>query len=736
MASRSHSGHIKNSSSPNVVSLNATKAPSVSTAKPRFRSRTGCWTCRRRKVKCDERGRNPETVAYGGPLQTASGCKRCEDSGRPCHGYGAQAPNRPLLNPYAAPCNTGEMANGPTSFYTFNHNTQEHPASATLPCFSNYLPTSDSTSVMSELAHWGRSSGSPKSGEHHPGPESHSPHLNPTSSSASAAPLLASASATLHPVQASLITPPLDLRRYSVPSYPTWHSLTQERHQPSQYSNTTAFRNSCYLPNVNLNAGVFFQQDGSIRDSMPASSVSIINPDNPPLSQSNLSNMSFHNARTFDPNARPNTHSANRSHLIDFGRPHTSSGVSLPHNNHNPQTHANSYRSSIFPPHEVVGGIPEVPYNPSLSPTMTNCSELGRTGWSDSICGNMVHSKVSGQSLNMIGPPHPGYHSPAISKVLSPVLHKTNAGQSPGYIKPISGTEIPNSSTPKGGYESFPSSTELQPDSNSNSTTGEPDLLQPTSRGSFQDESATMEYISSISNSQNGGHVDMQRRLSSSIECEGGSRYPLHSRTYVGSFESDMKGAVPDRKASSSSSTSSISTFENGSSPHVSLSRRLSTNQACSPSNLSSASSPGSTTQINQHHISSSNQHPIGQHSPSMNVFEVFQHTNHAPWNSLEASTVQNPRDHEFSMNANEITPENVKTELIDDESPISTANSTFSCTGKSRYNSHGSPTNTHSHRMIDELRTPFPIVYKFPAQDSSLTLVDPSQHFSTESLK
>lgn len=58
-------------SSPNSLPLNSTMPPS----RPRTKTFTGCWTCRKRHVKCDEQ--RPE-------------CARCRRGGRVCQGYGVR----------------------------------------------------------------------------------------------------------------------------------------------------------------------------------------------------------------------------------------------------------------------------------------------------------------------------------------------------------------------------------------------------------------------------------------------------------------------------------------------------------------------------------------------------------------------------------------------------------------------------------------------------------------------
>ncbi|KAI9619707.1 hypothetical protein H4Q26_014089 [Puccinia striiformis f. sp. tritici PST-130] len=145
MASTSHYGQIRHSGSPSVIALSSAKAPSAAAAKPRFRSRTGCWTCRRRKVKCDERGRNPETVAYAGPLSSSSGCKRCEDSGRPCHGYGAQAPSGPLNTQYSSSNLHADPSLSSAPFYSFSSHAHE-PAGNSIP----YLATTSNLETEPE----------------------------------------------------------------------------------------------------------------------------------------------------------------------------------------------------------------------------------------------------------------------------------------------------------------------------------------------------------------------------------------------------------------------------------------------------------------------------------------------------------------------------------------------------------------------------------------------------------
>ncbi|EGF97373.1 uncharacterized protein MELLADRAFT_114391 [Melampsora larici-populina 98AG31] len=734
MASHGHPGQIKkNSSSPNVVGLNANKAPSISSAKPRFRSRTGCWTCRRRKVKCDERGRNSETVAYGGPLSTASGCKRCEDSGRPCHGYGAHAPNRPLLHSYAA-STPGDLANNSTPFYTLGNSTQEHPSN--FPYFSHYMSASDSSpSIMSDLASWSRSSDSLKVAEQYPEQDLHAQHLRLASSTSAAAPNLASTPGTIHSHPHTLITPPLDMRRFSVPTYPTWHSSAQERHQANHHHPGDS-RDSFYLHSAprdvgNLNNDGIFQADGTIRDNIQETPFMNISLNTPLLHRSNGSNANFSSVRPHDPDMRPNTQSTNRPHLssVDFGRPHTSSGVTLPHVNNTHLASSRNYRSPVFQHPEVISGIPESAYDSSVSPTTTHCSELGRNGWPDSMNGSN-HSKLPLQPFNPTGPSLPGFHSPTMSKPLSPITQRTSASQDLSLLKPVSPIDASNACSLKPRYDFYSPSKGMPSDTHSRFPLSGANLHSPSHNGNFHGP-PKMEYGAVSIDSHHLIGSDMKKQSSSTLEVNGGSKILIHPPSYVDSFESGMSQAIPDRKNSTSSSRSSLSTFDHGSSPHISLTGRPSTNHPCSPSDASSSSSPGSTTQLHQNHY---HQPTMSKQSSSMNMFEVLQTNNHTNWNPMDAHVLQEPVNHEFSIHQGNHLSVNPKNDSSNDDSPVSTANSTFSCPGRNQYEAHGSPGILHHNTMIEEPAPSFSLIYKFPPPETPLPIIETSQHFSVDS--
>lgn len=718
------------------MGLNASKAPSISSAKPRFRSRTGCWTCRRRKVKCDERGRNSETVAYGGPLSTASGCKRCEDSGRPCHGYGAQAPNRPLLHPYAT-STPGDIVTNPAPFYTLGHGTQEHPS--TFPYFSNYVSASDSSpSIVSDLTSWSRSSDTLKVGEHYSEQDLHAHHLRPAFSTSSASPNLASASEAIHSHPHTLITPPLDMRRFSVPSYPTWHSTAQERHQANQHHTPGDLQDSVYFHPAsrevgNLNHDGIFQPDGTIRDTIQENPFMSISLNTPPLHRSNGANGNFSSVRPHDPDIRPNTQSTNRPHLssIDFGRPHTSSGVSLPHVNHTHPASCRNYRSPVFPHPDVIGGPPEASYNSSVSPTTTHCSELGRNGWSDPMNGSN-HSKLPVHTFNPIGSSLPGYQSPTLSKPLSPLTQRTCASQDLKLLNSVSPIDASNTCPVKPRYEFYSPSKGTPSDPNSNFTSASADLHSPSHNGNYHGTTKVEYGAVSIDNHHPIGS-DMKKQSSSTLEVNGGSKILIHPPTYVESFDTGMNQAIPDRKNSTSSSRSSLSTFDHGSSPHLSLTRRPSTNQPCSPSDASSSSSPGSTTQLHQNHY---HQHTTGKQSPSTNMFDVLQTNNPTNWNSMDAQVFKDPLNGDFSMHQANIVSVNPKNDAGNNGSPISTANSTFSCPGINKYEAHDSPGILHHTRMIEGPEPSFSLIYKFPPPETPLPIIETSQHFPVDSLR
>lgn len=333
MASTSHSGQIKNSHSPSVIALSSTKAPSTAAAKPRFRSRTGCWTCRKRKVKCDERGRNPETVAYGGQLSTSSGCKRCEDSGRPCRGYGAQPPSESLITHYASSHLNRDSSLGGTPFYTFSSHTHAQDKvpnmSATFPAIMNnvepdprYIPHSMQWAQPFE----------------HSLPENQvlsyglrmPRNAPPCSTSASVGELINRTSVSL---------PSVDLRRFSVPNYSTWQGSPQPRNIGLSYAA------------VGLPGNAFSLDQGSstydnMEEVIPPTNVASAyeRPDsNLQVNECNaLSADAYQNIAQNDISpvySHDMSESDTQSVSFDFTRPHTSSGITLSYDDS--QSHQN-----------------------------------------------------------------------------------------------------------------------------------------------------------------------------------------------------------------------------------------------------------------------------------------------------------------------------------------------------------------------------------------------------------
>ncbi|EFP85561.2 hypothetical protein PGT21_014121 [Puccinia graminis f. sp. tritici] len=383
MASTSHSGQVRNSGSPSVIAVSSTKAPPAATAKPRFRSRTGCWTCRRRKVKCDERGRNPETVAYAGPLSSNAGCKRCEDSGRPCLGYGAQAPSAPLVTQYSPGNLHADPLLSSTPFYSFSSHGHES--------VSNSAPYSTAAvNVGAAACHIPHSTQWTRTFEQPPFPGSQSisyglrnlrmahnvqPSSGPTSTSGG------SSLAPLHPSSAPL--PPVDLRRYSVPSYPTWQRSSQPQNA-SQYPSGGLVGNALFQSSneyENIEAEVHPLTHSSCvserPQSLPHPSDCTVLPNDPyqALGSNDLPPHYNHDLNETEP----------QSLSFDFGRPHTSSGVSSSFDD--PQSHQNhpkTYHSPINSNPSTLKSIEEserqYPDTASISST-TVCSDVTTNAW-------------------------------------------------------------------------------------------------------------------------------------------------------------------------------------------------------------------------------------------------------------------------------------------------------------------------------------------------------------------
>ncbi|PLW14785.1 hypothetical protein PCANC_18907 [Puccinia coronata f. sp. avenae] len=391
MPSSSHSGQIRNSTSPSVVALNSAKAPSAAAAKPRFRSRTGCWTCRRRKVKCDERGRNPETVAYGGPLSTSAGCKRCEDSGRPCRGYGAQAPtpSGPVINQYPSGNLQADHLIRSAPFYSFSSHAHHDPVNPSAsysaatgsaeaaPCpvphsiqwsqsFEQHLTGSQSISCGLQMSH----NGAPSSG--------------PTSTSVGGASV-----APLHTPSVHL--PSVELRRYSVPSYPTWQRSSQSRDN-DQYSSGGLVGNHLFQPSTQYEKLETEVHPLATRTSCVSERLqSFSHPNDCTV----LPTDPYHNLSSNDlqPHYNHDLNEHEAKHLpFDFGRPHTSSGISSSFNDHQSlHSNPNAYHSPINPNAQVLESIGEAerqyPDLASAVPSMTVSSDVASNVWSENPSG-------------------------------------------------------------------------------------------------------------------------------------------------------------------------------------------------------------------------------------------------------------------------------------------------------------------------------------------------------------
>lgn len=381
MASTSQSGQIRNSSSPSVIALGCAKAPSAATAKPRFRSRTGCWTCRRRKVKCDERGRNPETVAYGGPLSSSSGCKRCEDSGRPCHGYGAQAPSGPLITQYPPNNLHADAFINPTPFYSFSpHHVLENvslpatmpnlvgnlePASCPIPSSIQWTQPYDQRLPENQLVNYNlRMTGNPQSSS------------GPPSLSLRASPLEAMQ-------QLSIQLPSVDLRRCSVPTYPTWQRAPQPRNLGP------------YLPGSIVGDSLSIDETSPACDNIEGEVL-------PHGNSSPLSTRHHSTSHAGDCSAISNDQSRKstllnvsshyKQELADgdksalpfvFGRPHTSSGVNLGYEDtQTPRSHLKTYESPVITNSNELECAEESHFAPSIEDSSPlSHPEVDRNVW-------------------------------------------------------------------------------------------------------------------------------------------------------------------------------------------------------------------------------------------------------------------------------------------------------------------------------------------------------------------
>lgn len=527
-------------------------------------------------MKCDERGRNADSVAYGGPLSTAAGCKRCEDSGRPCHGYGAQAPNRPQPHPYLTACSAAEMGNGSSkSFYQYTPSHQDRHLAP--PQFSTHYPppTDPSPPMLSDIASWVGSSDVHNMNEHYSGGmELHSQHLRATSSAASENPILATQSPTLHSQPTSLATPTLDLRRYSVPSYPTWHTTTPYHHHSSVSPHAGDIMNSFHIQRAsgevgNLDLTGLYQPEGTILESVSNGNhhLNMLDSHHPSFV---APKGSFHKLRPHDSQIRPVTQSAFRSNLasLDFGRPHTSTGVSLPCH----QAPSKNRRSPLFSPPDFIPTIPEPPpYNLCLSPTTVNLSEVGKSGWTDTING--VNSlQASAPCFNSVGSSLSGYNSPSISQSISPAtIQRTGASPHPGSFKPLAPTEASTYSPHDVHYDYY--SNPLPPDVDSTFTKKSDAPFNASSYNAPSPQSnMSLTNCRGITTSQIPNTDCIRRPSRSGAELTATS--VLNDPQNYPSNTFKKCDTLSNSKDSSSSSTSSYhSGNENCPSPHMPLSR-------------------------------------------------------------------------------------------------------------------------------------------------------------------
>ncbi|OAV93720.1 hypothetical protein PTTG_06776 [Puccinia triticina 1-1 BBBD Race 1] len=486
-------------------------------------------TCRRRKVKCDERGRNPETVAYAGPLSSISGCKRCEDSGRPCRGYGAQPPSEPpLVAQYPSSNLHADPSLSSAPFYSFSSHVHESVSNSTpystatgnvggAPCstphstqwthpFEQSIPGSQAISYGLRMTHNVQPSSGP----------------TPTSVGASSLP-------PLHP--SSVSVPSGDLRRYSVPSYPTWQRSFQPR-DTGPYSSGGLACISERLQHLSTDCTVLptdpYQALGS-HDLSPHY--------NHDLNETKPQPLSF-----------------------DFGRPHTSSGVSSSlDDTQSHQDKPKTYRSTIDPNSQALKSIGEselqYPDTASISSTAV-CSDVATNVWSD--------QKPDPASLIAFRPMTSTNNSHSVASTAQNTLFPSQANDSMNYhphegFQNVGTTDIPIfHDIPYDVYASHPSlhakpGSAEERDSKSNEKSAEQSfhLVQ-------MDTSCHQTFAEMIT-------PDAHESLG--LNCSYTSSCPLPTPT-----ENENEPA-PQRKGSSSSSSSSLSTQEHNVSPTTSTIR-------------------------------------------------------------------------------------------------------------------------------------------------------------------
>ncbi|KAI8445756.1 hypothetical protein BY996DRAFT_4597214, partial [Phakopsora pachyrhizi] len=323
-------------------------------------------TCRRRKVKCDERGRNPESVAYGGPLNTNAGCKRCEDSGRPCHGYGAQAPSAPLLNQYPVTNIPGESFMGSNQFFSQPHHTLDHKNIGQPQDFSSYVggvePPSLAIQWSQSYAHAPNQTTPAQIGS----VQSYS-RQGSCSTATSSAPTLSTSAISNSSHEAAMLLPSIDLRRYSVPNYPTWKSEPQQRSYDHNLQGAAVQHPSALIRHNSLDF------DGlAANNSLLQQTASLLN-SGQSLKNQGTTYRSLKSSNYDELNYNQTSQASSRPSLqYSFDRPRTSSGAILPYS-------SQSYHQNL-----------EKPFDKSISNSYSNLERIGESGYTTPINYSMI----------------------------------------------------------------------------------------------------------------------------------------------------------------------------------------------------------------------------------------------------------------------------------------------------------------------------------------------------------
>ncbi|CAH7681270.1 expressed protein [Phakopsora pachyrhizi] len=685
MASSGNSGQIRNSSSPSVVALGSNKASSVATAKPRFRSRTGCWTCRRRKVKCDERGRNPESVAYGGPLNTNAGCKRCEDSGRPCHGYGAQAPSAPLLNQYPVTNIPGESFMGSNQFFSQPHHTLDHKNIGQPQDFSSYVggvePPSLAIQWSQSYAHAPNQTTPAQIGS----VQSYS-RQGSCSTATSSAPTLSTSAISNSSHEAAMLLPSIDLRRYSVPNYPTWKSEPQQRSYDHNLQGAAVQHPSALIRHNSLDF------DGlAANNSLLQQTASLLN-SGQSLKNQGTTYRSLKSSNYDELNYNQTSQASSRPSLqYSFDRPRTSSGAILPYS-------SQSYHQNL-----------EKPFDKSISNSYSNLERIGESGYTTPIVSpetTVQRSDDQNHSIWSDSQIIPGFsHTSTTIDVGNPFRSiATSIRSLPSNISRDSSEIIENDKLMAEKSTTF--NHICDEDSLKYSAHEIPTRMYistpeiPTSEGDPSKAQLSMPLkgnslhsnFQSLDSSQNYSMITKRDPAAiidnmcitsyNGLEATLPSNLPQHPTTSPSIGLN--KGTV--RKDSSSSCASSFSTHETGASPLVSAMRRTSEHQICSETPSLSASPRNSRNQFLPVSVGA-------QVPPSFSSFEspitmLNCHNSSGSFDKWNSSLMNNQQidyqQYDFHPIIYQPDSEIKCNEAFDDDSPTSTTNSNFSATGSS----------------------------------------------------